>query len=514
MASERSRSSQISLSFRSWFRNSAWALTKSWKRCWPIAARLPDEAALLKAMNQGQLEAQAQGYARAEATAPPDVQAAIGDLEHSIAEAQARAETATAGGNLAAAEAAEAEASRHAQDLSRLAVADAARQEWREATVAQEAAAREATAELQRRGLAGHIPVTDAEVAETAAEPRPFPVIDPADEARWKAGQTARIQAERRAGAEKMARLTPVTDAELDKYGGQLDPEVSPEAARELADLRQALRDEHHAERGGQAEALARLIPVTDAEVARYGGVRPGDGPQPGPETWAAEKTARSERVRAEREAEAARMGRLVPVTDAEVAAASAEPRDYPAPDPAEVARWRQEQAKQTAQARERERVIETEAEAEAERETPRIDLAEWTAQKALQTAQVEADRQARAEAAARRTPVTDAEADQYGTGARPEAEPGAEAGQDRADVMAGIREEIEALSAKADQLAEVDAEREAERRAEMTQAGIDEPVVHEPQAEPSLEASWQPGDAQGYYEATPESDYEPEMEL
>ena len=37
-----------------------------------------------------------------------------------------------------------------------------------------------------------------------------------------------------------------------------------------------------------------------------------------------------------------------------------------------------------------------------------------------------------------------------------------------------------------------------AERRAELEQAGIAEPVVHEPQAEPSLEASWQPGDAQG----------------
>ena len=37
-----------------------------------------------------------------------------------------------------------------------------------------------------------------------------------------------------------------------------------------------------------------------------------------------------------------------------------------------------------------------------------------------------------------------------------------------------------------------------------MDQAAIDEPVVHEPQAEPSLEASWQPGDAQGYMSRKP----------
>ena len=33
-------------------------------------------------------------------------------------------------------------------------------------------------------------------------------------------------------------------------------------------------------------------------------------------------------------------------------------------------------------------------------------------------------------------------------------------------------------------------------------------------EAEPSLEASWQPGGAQGHYEAQAEQDAEPEMEL
>ena len=62
--------------------------------------------------------------------------------------------------------------------------------------------------------------------------------------------------------------------------------------------------------------------------------------------------------------------------------------------------------------------------------------------------------------------------------------------------------------------MAAQDAEREASRRAEMDQAAIDEPVVHEPQAEPSLEASWQPGDVQGSYETEAAEDAEPEMEL
>ena len=161
-----------------------------------------------------------------------------------------------------------------------------------------------------------------------------------------------------------------------------------------------------------------------------------------------------------------------IPVTDAEVAAAAAEPRESPVIDPADAARW-----------------------------------------KAEQTAQVDADRQARKEAAARLTPVTDAELARYGAAAQaePEAE-AAEVDHDQGAELGGIREEIEAVSAKADQLAERDAQRDAERRAEMDQAGIDEPVVHEPQAEPQLEPSWQAGDAQGQYEPQPEGDYEAEI--
>ena len=377
------------------------------------------------------------------------------------------------------------------------------------------------------------------------------------------------------------------------------------------------------AERTAPAETLTQRSPVTDAEVAEYAGPRPDDEPRPEPGAWVAARAAQTEGVRADREAEAADMGRLVPVTDAEAAAAAAEPRDYPAPDPGEAARLRQEQTAQLAHDRERERTIGS----ETEPEPTHVDPVAWAGWKAEQTEQADADRQARHEAAARETPVTEAEVARYGgaqpepeirveaetieagqesapaaampepspaseartetdaaKGSEPEAQPEADAGaieaevneetaelvevdqaevpreqesvvpepsrkaeahpeseaepeqkaeepqraaepepapesaaaksaQERSEALAGLREDVGALRAKVDVLARQDAERAAER-AEITQAAIDEPSVREPQAEPSLEASWQPGGAQGYYEAQAEQDAEPEMEL
>ena len=190
--------------------------------------QLADDAAMLKAMNRGQLEAQVQDYRRAEAVAPPDVQAQVGDRQHLAEEARARAEAAAAAGDVAAQQEAEAEAARHAADLASLAVADAARREWREATAAQETAARGAAAELRRRGIEDRIPVTDAEVAETSAQPRPFPEIDPAGAATWRAEQTARVEAGKQARREAAARATPVTEAEIAEVGTERQPEAGP----------------------------------------------------------------------------------------------------------------------------------------------------------------------------------------------------------------------------------------------------------------------------------------------
>ena len=297
-----------------------------------VALELPDDAALLKAMGQGELEAAVDEHDRAIALAPADVQAEIDQRETELEDAQVRAHIAGGARDADAQAEAQADAEAATGDLARLTVADAARREWAEAHAGQQERAQAAERELRARGLAERIPVTDAEVAAASAAPRETPAIDPAAAAQMKAEQTAQVDAERQARAEASARLTPVTDAEIARYGASAEPE--PETAAK-------------AEPGREAE------PMSD-----------------------------------------------------------------------EATFWRKE------------------------------------AQRA----------------------------------AEPEA---ADTGQDRAAAFEEIRAEVSALSAKVDQLPDP----AAERRAEMAQAGIDEPVVHEPQAEPSLEASWQPGDAQGHYE-------------
>jgi hypothetical protein len=309
------------------------------------ALALPDDAALLKAMGQGQLEAIVDEYDRAVAMAVPDVQVEVGRREADVAGARARADIALGAGDTEAAAEADREAEAHAGELARLTVADAARREWTEAHAGQATQAQAAERELHSRGLEARIPVTDAEVAQASARERETPVIDPAEAARWRAEQAAELKTYREAEAEKMARLYPVTDAEIAKYGAGAQPEPEAQAEREP-----------QAEPGAQATAEA--------------------GPEPGPE-----------------------------------------------PEVAGI-------------------------------------------------------------------------------------------GQERADALAGVREEIGVVSAKADELAERDAERDAERRAEMDQAGINEPVVHEPQAEPELESAWQPGSVQGYREPDAAADAEPEMEI
>ena len=284
------------------------------------ALQLPDEAALLKAMGQGELEATVDEHDRAAALAPADVQAEIDDRAGQLEDARVRAHIAGSNRDAEAQAEAETQAQDATADLGRLAVADAARQEWAEAHAAQAARAEAAERELRARGLAERIPVTDAEVATASAEPRETPAIAPETWAQMKAEQTAQVDAGRQA----------------------------------------------------RAEAAARLTPVTDAEIARYG--------------------------------------------------ASAQPEPEPEPEAAEI-------------------------------------------------------------------------------------------GTDRSEALAGLRGDVGELSAKVDELARQDAERAAER-AEIVQAAIDEPSVREPQAEASLESSWQPGSARGQYEPAAERDAGAEMEM
>ena len=136
------------------------------------------------------------------------------------------------------------------------------------------------------------------------------------------------------------------------------------------------------------------------------------------------------------------------------------------------------------------------------------MDPALWAQLRAEQTARVQASREAEAEKMARLTPVTDAEVEKYGTG-RPDAEvsPERDAGE---AALAEVRAEVERLGELVDRMPDP----AAERRAEMDEAAVNEPVVHEPQAEPELESAWQPGDAQGYQEPTASADADVEMEI
>jgi hypothetical protein len=156
-----------------------------------------------------------------------------------------------------------------------------------------------------------------------------------------------------------------------------------------------------------------------------------------------------------------------IPVTDAEVAAASAQPREHPAPAPAAAARWR-----------------------------------------AAQAARIEADRQARAEAAARACPVTDAEIARYGRGRQelqphpaPQPQPaGTAAGtakpgrtgpgmavlSSQAASMDEIRRQVHDISARLDELAMTRARQAREKAAELTSMTI---PGEDPDAEPS--AAW-----------------------
>ena len=149
------------------------------------ALRLPDEAALLKAMGRGELEAQVDAHDRALAVAPADVQADIqqrsADFEIDQVKAQDRREAD------AQAEA-EAKTEDAAADLSRLAVADAARREWTEAHAESAAQAEAAARELRERGLAGRIAETESAFLDrlhqmtTGAEATPEAIPEPRPE--------------------------------------------------------------------------------------------------------------------------------------------------------------------------------------------------------------------------------------------------------------------------------------------------------------------------------------------
>ena len=98
------------------------------------ALQLPDEAALLKAMGQGELEAAVDEHDRAIALAPADVQAEIDERRSRVGRRPGpRPHRRRRPGRRGAGRRPRREAQDAAADLARLAVADAARREWAEA---------------------------------------------------------------------------------------------------------------------------------------------------------------------------------------------------------------------------------------------------------------------------------------------------------------------------------------------------------------------------------------------
>jgi hypothetical protein len=228
---------------------------------------LSDEKTMLAAMGRGDLEARVREHERAAVLAPPEVTAELESAKSQRTEAERQAETAAEAGKDAIARGAGNLRAMADAQLADLTVADAARKEWAEANAETITAGQAAAAELRARALAEPIPVTDSEVAEAAAKPRPYPVIDPAEAEQWRAEQTARIEADRQAEAEAMARLTPVTDAELARYGAQALAD-DPVTARMDADLA-----EIHAGNEATAEAVKALPDAEarrEAEMAAY----------------------------------------------------------------------------------------------------------------------------------------------------------------------------------------------------------------------------------------------------
>jgi hypothetical protein len=247
------------------------------------ALALTDDQAAVRAMGRGELETTVDEADRAAAAALPDVQADIAETSAVWQHTAAEADIADGAGDTTAAAEKGALAEGYAGELARLKVADAARREWAEANAGTLEAAREAAAELGRRGIAGRlIPVTDAEVAEAASQERETPPMDPDLWAELKAQQTAEVEAARQARIEASAGACPVTDAEIEKYGGEPRPVELTGVYAEIHEDLQAI-----------GEGIRELSAQMDAEDARR--EREREEWLQGPPAWKLQAQAQAE---------------------------------------------------------------------------------------------------------------------------------------------------------------------------------------------------------------------------
>lgn len=254
--------------------------------------------ALAAAMTRGELEAKRAEFERERVFAPADVSReldAVSRVEHVT---RTQAEQARTIGDTTAEASATTLADKLAAARDTLNVKQAARNEWAEAHATQKEAAQMAQAELARRGHAEPIPVTDAEVAEAASQPRETPAMDPAEWARLKAEQTAWLEAQRQAEAERMADMIPVTDAEIARARARdaerAAAEASAAAEADLlasidADVEQAARaaEEMAGQEAGRAAEVERAgvdepVPHAEPELAADGPELAWEPPAPG----------------------------------------------------------------------------------------------------------------------------------------------------------------------------------------------------------------------------------------
>jgi conjugative relaxase-like TrwC/TraI family protein len=427
------------------------------------ALELPDDQALLRAQGRGELEAQVAAHDRAAALAPPDVQAEIGERERDFTEAHDRAVNAGYDMNAEAQAQAEADAAGAARDLTRLAVADAARQEWAEAHAAQAEQAREAEAELRRRdqaervGQAGETePEPQAEtdeefrirldqmVAEAEGreyvppepEPEPEPLPEPLPEAEFEE-QLARMVAE----SEGREYVPPEPEPE---------PETGPEPGRAMPD---AEFGQHLDRLVAEAEGREWIPPQPEAEPEP----QPLSAPLPEPEFQE-------------------QLGRMVAEAEGREwvpPEPGAEPEPEPLPELLPEAEFQEQLGRMVAESEGRE-YVPPEPDPEPEPQPEPLSEAEFRAK----LDQIVADSQ--------RSP-------------KPEPEP--EAGTDpeaaeQAAMYAEIHEDLQQIGRGIDELSARWAAEDA-RRAEAQQELLNEPAPwQQAQAEAEAEASWQAGDA------------------
>jgi conjugative relaxase-like TrwC/TraI family protein len=251
------------------------------------ALELPDEAALIKAMGRGELEAQVREYARAEAVAPVDVTAQIGSVDAVRKTYADQAAAARKAQQEAQAEAAGEVARIMEADRGRLQVADAARQEWAEATAVKAEAAEQARAELDRRGparqdearpqaVAAEVREVQAEAADVEAEAQAETAAEIDTTEAAPGISRPELEAEPVIGqpAGELTGIDPEALATMATIQGNLaDAQAAAEQraekeARDWAAIEQAGIDEpvNHAQPQAELEAAARAE-VDDADI-------------------------------------------------------------------------------------------------------------------------------------------------------------------------------------------------------------------------------------------------------